>query len=304
LSTVTSEDSEKSENAENADSSAAADAFFDGDDAEALLGIPTLGFLPRIDEPGLRLIRDLSSFSPLTEAFRALRTNLYFSTDTPLRSLAVVSSVPAEGKSTTAANLAMALALDGKRVILVDADLRRPSQHTLFGIEAGPGLTEVLAGDRTVKNVLRQTAVPEVRVIPVGSPPPNPAELLGSGGVTRLLAELERHCDIVLLDTPPVLAVADAAIAASQVDGALLVIGYGKTPKTNAAQSVRLLSRSRARTLGSALNRIDGMSSGFYYGKYYVPSDAAAEETGAGDGARAEPSARRREHVARRSRKL
>ncbi|MES2461071.1 MAG: CpsD/CapB family tyrosine-protein kinase [Armatimonadota bacterium] len=274
-----------------------ANRFFDPWEPEKLLGVPTLGFLPRIDEPTLRLIRDISSFSPLMESFRTLRTNLYFATEQPLRSLAVMSSVPAEGKSTTTANLAMALAMDGKKVIVVDADLRRPTQHKLFQIAQSPGLVDLLTEEQTVKNVLRQTNVPGVRVITAGAPPPNAPELLGSGNVARLLAELERHCDIVLLDTPPVLAVADGPIVASQVGGVLLVIGYGETKKENTAQCMQALSRCRANVLGTALNRMQGPEEGYYYGKYYVSSETTPELTAAN----VPTATRERVRVSRRS---
>ena len=257
----------------------AAERFTDPDEIESLLQIPSLGFLPQIDEPGLRLIRDISTFSPLMESFRTLRTNLYFATETPLRSLVVTSSVPAEGKSTTTANLAMALALDGKRIIIVDADLRRPAQHKIFKLDSTPGLTDVLRDDCTVKKALRPTTVANVRVLPAGNPPPNPAELLGSGNITRLLAELERHCDIVLLDTPPTLAVADGPIVASQAGGVLLVLAYGETKKVNAQQCVKILARCRAKIVGTALNRMQGTASGYYYGKYYVPTETEPSDS-------------------------
>ena len=255
-----------------------AETFADPEDAETFLGIPALGYVPRIDEPGLRLLRDISTFSPLMESYRTLRTNLYFATQAPLRSLVVASSVPAEGKSTTTANLAMAMAMDGKRVIIVDADLRRPTQHKIFKRSATPGLVDVLSGDLTVKNVIQPTDVANVRLISAGNVPPNPAELLGSGGITRLLAELERHCDIVLLDTSPVLAVADGPLVASQADGVLLVLAHGETRKVSAAQTVKILARCRSTVVGTVFNRMQGVATGYYYGKYYLPTETEASD--------------------------
>ena len=162
------------------------------EEAERVLHQPTLGLIPMIEEEGLRLIRDISTFSPLMEAYRSLRTNINFAAvGTPIRSLVVTSSVPAEGKSTTVANLAMAMALDNKRVIVVDADLRRPSVHKLFKIDSSPGLTDILVGTHEVSETIRESGVPGVSVIPAGSPPPNPAELLGSAAMGALLAQLE-----------------------------------------------------------------------------------------------------------------
>ena len=243
------------------------------EEAERVLRLPSLGHIPMIEEEGLRLIRDISTFSPLMEAYRSLRTNINFAAvGSPMKSVVVTSSVPAEGKSTTAANLAMAMALDNKRVILVDADLRRPSMHKLFRIESSPGLTDILVGTHTLDETIRDTTVPNVRIIPAGSPPPNPAELLGSAAMGHLLATLETMADVVLFDSPPALAVADAVVLASRTNGVLLVVGYGETKKTNTKKAIDILSRGNANVLGTVLNRMDGPSSGYYYGKYYVPA--------------------------------
>lgn len=242
------------------------------EEAERVLRLPSLGHVPLIEEEGLRLLKDTSTFSPLMEAYRSLRTNINFAAvGNPVRSVVITSSVPAEGKSTTVANLAMAMALESKRVIVVDADLRRPSQHKLFRLDSSPGLTDILVGTHTVEEVLRETGVENVRVLPAGSPPPNPAELLGSAAMGRLLSTLEGMADIILLDSPPTLAVADSIVLASRTHGALLVVGYGETKKTNTKKALDLLSRANANVLGTVLNRMDGPSSGYYYGKYYVP---------------------------------
>ena len=255
------------------------------EEAERVLRLPNLGHIPMIEEEGLRLIKDISAFSPLMESYRSLRTNINFAAvGSPIRSLVVTSSVPAEGKSTTVANLAMAMALDSKRVIIVDADLRRPSQHKLFKIDSSPGLTDLLVGTHTIEEVIRETGVEGVSVIPAGSPPPNPAELLGSSAMGHLLATLEASADVVLFDSPPALAVADSVVLASRTNGVLLVIGYGETKKTNTRKAIEILSRANAHVLGTVLNRMDGPSSGYYYGKYYVPATAAAITGGSGNG--------------------
>ena len=253
------------------------------EEAERVLRLPNLGQVPMIEEEGLRLIKDISAFSPLMESYRSVRTNINFAAvGSPIRSLVVTSSVPAEGKSTTVANLAMAMALDSKRVIIVDADLRRPSQHKLFKIDSSPGLTDLLVGTHTIDDVLRDTGVNGVSVIPAGSPPPNPAELLGSAAMGHLLATLEASADVVLFDTPPALAVADSVVLASRTNGVVLVIGYGETKKTNTRKAIEILSRANAHVLGTILNRMDGPSSGYYYGKYYVPATAAGITGGSG----------------------
>lgn len=253
------------------------DRINSADEAERVLKLPSLGYIPHIEEEGLRLIRDISTFSPLMESYRTLRTNINFAAvGNQVRSMVVTSSVPAEGKSTTCANLAMAMAMDGKKVIIVDADLRRPSQHHLFKVDASPGLTDILIGSHTIEEVIRPTTVENVFLIPAGSPPPNPAELLGSAAMGRFLAEVETRADIIMLDTPPALAVADATVLAARTDGALLVIGYGDTKKTSVKRAKDMLARGNANILGTVLNRMDGAGGGYYYyGKYYMGSGYA-----------------------------
>ena len=249
------------------------DTFLMPEDAESLLGIPALGYIPTIDEESLRLIRDVSTFSSLVESFRSLRTNLRFVAEQPLRSLAIVSAVPAEGKSTALANLAMALAMEGKRVIVVDGDLRRPTQHKLFKRDASPGLVDVLVGTHEISDVLRPSGVDNVSVIPAGTNPTNPTELLGLLAMEHLVAELEKRCDIVLLDTSPLLVVADGMLVASLAKGVLVVVGQGETKKVNVQQAMTCLARARATVLGAVFNRV-GISDHKVYGKYYVPSES------------------------------
>jgi len=262
------------------------DRINSADEAERVLKLPSLGYIPNIEEEGLRLIRDISTFSPLMESYRTLRTNINFAAvGNAVRSMVVTSSVPAEGKSTTCANLAMAMAMDGKKVIIVDADLRRPSQHHLFKVDASPGLTDILIGSHTIDEVMRQTSVENVFIIPAGSPPPNPAELLGSAAMGRFLAEVETRADVVLLDTPPALAVADATVLAARTDGALLVVGYGDTKKTSVKRAKDMLARGNANILGTVLNRMEGAGGGYYYyGKYYMGSGYAPYAPGSGVG--------------------
>ncbi len=251
------------------------------DEAERVLRLPSLGLVPAIEEEGLRLIRDLKSFSPITEAYRSLRSNIAFAAvDNPVRAIAVTSSGPGEGKSTTIANLAMAMAMDGKRVIVVDADLRRPTQHKLFKVNRSPGLTDILVGTHGIGEVVRPTAVDNVVVIPAGSTPPNPAELLGSEAMAHFVEAVRNMADIILFDAPPTLAVADAVLLSSRVDGALFVVGFGDTKKTNARHALELLSRARVHMLGTVLNKMDEKSRGYYYSQYYyTPVTEAATST-------------------------
>ncbi len=205
--------------------------------------------------------------SPVSEAFRALRTNLEFSNlDKSLRALVVTSASAEEGKSTTLANLAVAIAQGGKQVILVDADLRRPTQHQLFGLKNIPGLTDMVRDETLLANPpLQDTDVPNLKVLTSGQLPPNPAEILGSKRMTAILAALLERADMVLLDAPPVLAVTDAAVLANKVDGVLLIASAGKTKRDNAKKAQAQLEKVNARIVGAVLTNVKAERGAQYY---------------------------------------
>ncbi len=205
--------------------------------------------------------------SPASEAYRTLRTNLsFYSLDKSLRTLVVTSPAAGEGKSTTIANLAVTMAQSGRRTILVDTDLRRPTLHELFGAQMSPGLTDAImaeAGDLP----LQKTAVENLWLLSSGSKPPNPADMLGAARMEQIIAQLAEQADIVLFDAPPVMAAADAAILGSRVDGVLLVIQAGKTRRDQAERARETLEKSRAHVVGAALtNAPKDSSMGEYYG--------------------------------------
>ena len=206
--------------------------------------------------------------SPVSEAYRSLRTNLeFFSLDEPIRTLVVTSPGAEEGKSTVLANLAVVLAQGGKRVILADCDLRRPTQHTLFGLDNTAGLTTMMV-DETAQSEppLRRTSVDGLRVLPAGPSPPNPAELLGSRRMKEAMAALIEQTDLLLFDAPPVLAVTDALVLAVQADGVLLVVKAGGTKREHVQQAKERLERVNARIVGSVLNNAptDSTLEGYY----------------------------------------
>ena len=206
--------------------------------------------------------------SPVSEAYRTLRTNLeFFSLDEPVRTLVVTSPGAKDGKSTVLANLAVALAQGGKRVILVDCDLRRPTQHTLFGLDNATGLTTMMLDEAAQsKPPLRETPVDGLRVLTAGPLPPNPAELLGSRRMKETLAALLKKADVLLFDAPPVLAVTDALVLAVQTDGVLLVVKAGGTTREHVQQAKDRLERVNARIVGAVLNNAptDAMLQGYY----------------------------------------
>lgn len=206
--------------------------------------------------------------SPVSEAYRTLRTNLsFYSVDDPIRSLVVTSPSPDEGKSTTAANLAVTLAQSGRRTLLVDCDLRRPSLHELMGKPEAPGLTNVLLGE-TEEIPIQATDVENLYLLTSGPPPPNPADMLGSRRLDSILQRLSDEFDMVLFDAPPVIAVTDAAVLGAKVDGILLVLQAGKTRRDHAERAKELLEKAKVRIVGATLTNAPKDSAvGGYYGE-------------------------------------
>jgi capsular exopolysaccharide synthesis family protein len=207
--------------------------------------------------------------APVSEAYRTLRTNLEFSSlDKPLKTIVVTSPGPDEGKSTTLANLAVTLAQAEKTVILVDCDLRRPSQHEIFGLTNEVGLTTMMVDEQAMKAPpLQDTAVPSLSVLTTGPLPPNPSELVGSRRMGEIIAGLSQAADVILFDAPPVIAVTDAAVLASRVDGVLLVIKAGGTKRDHAQKAKALLDKVSAHLVGAVLNNVK-MDTSYY--RYYT----------------------------------
>jgi len=218
-----------------------------------------------------KLLTHLSPRSPAAEAFRALRTNLQFlASENPVKSIAVVSAGPEEGKSLTAANLGITLAAAGGSTLIVDADLRRPVQHELFGLSGGIGLTHVLAGMASIEEALQPANVENLSVCAAGPLPPNPAELLGSERMRKTLTKLEQRFDHIVVDTAPLLAVTDAAIVGAQVDGVLFQVRAGSTDYRAGHRAAESLEKAGATTLGVVLGDVGGnRRDGYYYYHYY-----------------------------------
>jgi non-specific protein-tyrosine kinase len=206
--------------------------------------------------------------SPVSEAYRTLRTNLDFADlDQSLKTLVVTSAGVGEGKSTTLANLAVVSAQAGRKVVLVDADLRRPALHQLFGLGNESGLTTAMVDDSALAEPpLQAGGVEGLSVLTSGPLPPNPADLMGSRRMEEVIAALAGEADQVFFDTPPVVAVTDAAVLATKVDGVLLVVSAGKTRRESARTAVQRLEQINARLVGTVLTNVD-MGAGFkgYY---------------------------------------
>lgn len=224
------------------------------------------------------LIIEGSAQSTRAEAMRQLRTNLQFvNVDRPMKSLVVTSALPGEGKSSTACNLGIAFAESGKRVILVDADLRRPKLAEYLGLEGAVGLTNVLAGQVAIGDALQPWGGSGLWVLPSGYVPPNPSELLSSRNMSDLLTALGRGFDVIIIDTPPLLPVTDAAVMSTVADGCLMVTRHGKTTTAQVTAAAGALTAVGARLHGCVLNRAPRQTGGTY--AYY--SYASEEEINA-----------------------
>lgn len=252
------------------------------DDIRSATDLSTLGAITRIDADKTEdvLVTATLPKSPTAEAYRILRTNIQFSSlDNPPRTLLITSSNPSEGKSTTLANLAVVMAQQGQRVVVLDTDLRRPTQHRVFQTPNNVGLTNALLQEHpSIDGFLQRTQVENLEVMTTGPLPPNPAELLSSTRFNTLLKQLQDYADVVLLDSPPALAVTDATILARQVDGVVMVVDSGMTRRQWAASAKDALDKAGVHILGVALNRLRPQSGGYYY--YYYRRYYAYDEGG------------------------
>ncbi len=216
-----------------------------------------------------QLIVHENAKSPIAEIFRTLRTNLHFSkVNGELKMLMFTSVGPGEGKSTTASNLAVALAQSNKKVILLDCDLRKPVQHKIFE-QQQRGLTNVLVEKVELAEVIQATEIPNLWLLASGPIPPNPSELLQSQAMQDLLEKLKTEIDFVIVDAPPVIAVTDACILAEKMDGVVLVVNAQMTRPEMALQAKELLLNSRAQILGVVLNQAEIATEHSYYYYYY-----------------------------------
>ncbi len=239
---------------------------------EEKLGVTFLGVIPSIarnaDGSAQDLVVHANPKSGVAECLRAVRTNLLFmSPDKPLRTILVTSSGPQEGKTTTSAALAEIMADSGNRVLIVDADMRRPRLHRVFSVPNAVGLSSLILGQGTLGDAVKSTVVPNLSVLPCGPVPPNPAELLHTGAFGSLLAEMASRFDRVIVDSPPVGVVSDAVVMSTRVDGTVLVLKVGQTSRDVAKRAVRALSDVNARVFGAVLNDLD--LSNQKYGQYY-----------------------------------
>jgi tyrosine-protein kinase Etk/Wzc len=247
-------------------------------DVERALTLPVLGRIPtgagggrfaRAGRGALPLVSAEQAEDPVSEAYRALRTNVTFvsAEERALKLLCVTSPGPGEGKSTTAVNLAITLAQQGTRTLLVDADMRRPLVHRALGLVQEPGLTDILVGKAVLREAVRPNVVAGLDVLPAGALPPNPSELLGSPAMHHLLDQLRADYEMVVFDSPPALAVTDATVLGASTDGVILVLRSGETEEQSARLAVEQLRRVHARIAGAVLNGVERDGGKYYH--YY-----------------------------------
>jgi capsular exopolysaccharide synthesis family protein len=271
------------------------------EDAEAI-GITILGIMPKIDDDSVsgngtygrkrrtaKLAEQLSNRdlvvhthpkSSAAECFRTIRTNLTFmSADKARKTVVVTSGSPREGKTTVALSLAISLAQSGKRVLVVDTDLRKPRIHRALGTTLAKGVTTVLVGETTVKESVQETQIPGLSCLPAGPIPPNPSELLHTAQFRQLLQDLAKLYDHVVLDSPPLAAVTDAAIIAPQVDCTILVIHSTRTTRDGLRIALRQLRDVGCKPTGGVLNEVDLSAHRYGYGSYYYYSSEGYYQT-------------------------
>jgi len=252
------------------------DTVKDAEDVEQQLGAPTLGFVLRLEKGQLGSLSSLvegKPLAPIMEAFRVLRTNLQFALlNHPGKAILVTSTGPGEGKTTVVFNLAKSMANAGMNVVVVDADLRRPTLHRLFGEKNDVGLTTaLLLAQKPPEEVIRPTNLPSLKFVPSGPLPPNPGELLGSARMVSLVRWLRDRADVVIFDSPPVLPVADPGILASAVDGVVVVVDSGRTRAGALARTRQALERAgnADKLLGAVINKLTSRTAGYHHYYYY-----------------------------------
>jgi capsular exopolysaccharide synthesis family protein len=215
-----------------------------------------------------KLITKTDPKSPISEQYKTIRTNINFSSvDHEMRSVMVTSAGPGEGKSTTSANMAIVFAQEGKRVLLVDADMRKPTAHYTFNLNNTFGFTSVLTRQKELKEAVNKLDVENLDLLTCGPIPPNPAELLSSRAMSWFLTRVYEEYDMVIFDTPPVLAVTDAQVLANQCDGTILVVSSGTTEVDKATKAKEMLDSAKAKLLGVVLNNREMKDTNYYY--YY-----------------------------------
>lgn len=226
------------------------------------------------------LIANEDAKSPVSEAYRTIRTNIQFSqiAGKALKTILMTSATPNEGKSTTISNLGVVMAQSGKKVVVVDCDFRNPTQHKIFNV-SNKGISNCIATGEAIDSVIQATQIHNLWVIPSGPVAPNPSELLASERMTELLAELSARFDYVLVDTPPIMPVTDAAVMASKVDGVILLFASGGVAPQVAKEAKVRMEQAGAHILGAVLNKVDvgaghyGYGSGYGYYYYYGNDD-------------------------------
>lgn len=258
------------------------DTIKSADDFAERLGLTSLGSIGRMDGKDYRerlITSEDSTFSPVSEAYRVIRSNIQFmAVDEPAKSIMVTSANPGEGKSTTAANLALIMAQADLKTILVDADLRKPVMHKIFGVPNLGGLTDLLRSpEMEIDGHLKSTEIENLKLITSGPLPPNPAEILSSKRMAQLLPRLEEIADVIIFDSPPVLPVTDAVALSTRVDGVVLVTRAGQTRRELISRALQNLKQVRANVLGAVLNGISQKATAADHYHYYARSGQKAQ---------------------------
>jgi capsular exopolysaccharide synthesis family protein len=247
------------------------------DDLKQHLNVPFLGMVPEVEVKSAVPVRAQTPpvviknpNSAVADAYRVLRTNLIFtSAQTTGRTAVVTSANPGEGKTTTVANLAAALAHNGAKVLAVDADLRRPTLYHHFGAQKTPGLTDLIVGKASASEAIQTTRINGLQVLACGYQPPNPAELLGSPMMKQVLDALRSHYDWVLIDTPPILAMADTAVLSALVEGVIVVLAAEVASRPSVVRAIDQIHSVGGKVLGVVLNKVNLERNSYYYSQHY-----------------------------------
>ena len=259
------------------------------EDVDKYIKLPVIGIVPSLTAEETELIKkDKFPFfhpkSTNSEHIRSIRTSLLFmSADKPLKTIALTSSFPLEGKSTLVSNIAIAMALNDSKTIIIDGDLRRGRLHSTFEVNNTKGLTNLITNQFTIDDVIQKTDISNLDIIVRGPIPPNPAELLGSSRMKAIIEELKKKYDRIIIDTPPIMPVTDPLVISKLVDGVILVVKIGKISRDSVRKSKEKLQSVNANILGIILNDLEFVNKGYgygynYYSSYYYSSEEDLEQ--------------------------
>jgi len=249
------------------------------EDVKEFKPVALLGAVPQFKQGKIPLISTIDPNDPLYESYRKIRNHLKFMDEKPLKSLLITCAGPGEGKSTTAVNMGISAAREGKKVVIIDTDLRRPSLHTHFDVSNARGVTDIIYGKTSVDDAIKPTQIQDLSIIPSGSPPSDPGRLIESDQMKQLVSHVRDRFDFVIMDSAPLLVKSDALMLAKYAESTIIVLESGKTTRHAIYELMGILESAKIKPLGFILNKFSIEKGKYYYHHYYYGGKYLPEKT-------------------------